>query len=134
MAAKISAETDRTNQLVQQSKLLIKDLCFDANPRLATAQSTILSRRLLKILKDWEQLQRTYRAKYRAQLERQYLIMKPDAGRDELAALGECEIQLSQQMFTATHAEQRLREMRERQYEIRQIERSITVSVSSRIC
>ena len=59
--------------------------------------------------------------------------MKPDAGRDELAALGDCEIQLSQQMFTATHAEQKLKEMRERQYEIQQIERSIKVSLPAHL-
>lgn len=127
LARRIALDTDRTNAQIIRVRGLIMDLGKERgkNDRMAKSQNAILGQRLLKTIKDWEQMQCTYRAKYRSQLERQYLIIKPEAGRDELDLLVRADLRLSQQMFSLGQAEERLREVKERQHEIQQLEQSI---------
>lgn len=118
----------------------IRELGMDTtNSRLATAQASVLSKRLLDMLHLWESQQSIFRKKYQSQLERQYLIINPTATRQDLDRIiegGEVDTMSLQQhqLFlpgSKAQIEQKLKEMKERQVEIQRIERSIQVHNSS---
>lgn len=55
--------------------------------RLRTAKHSFWCKKFMSQMDQFEKMQTTYRNKYRAHLERQYLLVKPDASRSELDEL-----------------------------------------------
>ncbi len=56
--------------------------------RLRTAKHSLWCKKFMGQMEQFEKMQTTYRNKYRTHLERQYLLVKPDATRAELDELG----------------------------------------------
>lgn len=73
--------TEDTEQLNEASKLTNADL------RIRTTQQTRYAKKFMATMNRFQSMQTTYQHKYRQQLERQYLIVKPSATREELDQL-----------------------------------------------
>jgi syntaxin 1B/2/3 len=98
--------------------------------RLRQAKHQAWCRKFLALMAQFEEMQSLYRQKYRQQMERQYLLVHPEATGEELERLPTlAPAQLSQQIFqhaSRVQAQQTLDAMRERQVEIERIEKSIS--------
>jgi t-SNARE complex subunit (syntaxin) len=116
--------------------------------RLRTSKHTLWCKKFMAQMEHFERMQATYRNKYRAHLERQYLLVKPEATRSELDELAsDHSNQLMNQQVSRIGKEQRdftnycgkifkmanraqvqktLDEMKERHLEIQVIERSMS--------
>lgn len=121
----LSQLTGDTDSMARQGLLTPSD------QRLRRTQQSRWSKRLLGVMNKFQAVQTTYQAKYRQQLERQYLIVKPGATREELQTLthsAESTSMLHQQIFASANraqAQSTLAQMRERHQEIQNIERSV---------
>ena len=94
------------------------------NERLIKSQKLALNSKLLKVIEAFEQMQRTSRTRYRACLERQYLVLKPTADASELAIISQVSLQVPpQSMFSVSNAESKLAEMKARQDDLKKLEK-----------
>lgn len=98
--------------------------------RIRKTQQAKHARRFMETMKRYQEMQTGFKSKYKSQLERQYLIIKPGASRQELDSLVESDgvAVLSQQMFSMANrslARKQLDEMKERHQDILAIEKSI---------
>jgi t-SNARE complex subunit (syntaxin) len=90
-----------------------------------------LCSQFLKFVGAFEDMQARYRNKYKQQLQRQYLLVNPQASQQELDQLGhssQTSLLLTQQVFKmdTLKAKKALSEMKERHEEILLIEKSIS--------
>lgn len=115
----------------ETERLSTGGLLTPSDQRLRRTQQSRWSQKLLAIMNRFQIVQTTYQAKYRQQLERQYLIVKPSATREELQRLthsADSTTMLHQQIFAHANkaqAQTTLAQMRERHQEIQNIERSV---------
>ena len=101
-----------------------------ADIRMRTCQYSQLAKRLVQVMNSFQSVQVNYKTKQRQQLQRQYLIVKPQASQEELDKLVDSEDgqeMLSQVFSMSTKAEARktLAELQERHQDIMMIEKSI---------
>lgn len=80
-----SADNRQYEELGSNSPVTASDL------RLRRSQQARLAKKFLEIMHRFQNMQSTYQSKYRQQLERQYLIVRPAATRAELDKLVETE-------------------------------------------
>lgn len=84
--------THQTNRLASNLRLQLKELvspaktAADVQSRLQSTHTKRLGAAFLDTVKRYEEMQRVCKAKYRAQIERQYRIMKPEATEEEVDA------------------------------------------------
>lgn len=99
--------------------------------RIRRTQQAKQAKRFIELMKKYQDMQNLYKSKYRAQLERQYLIVKPMATREELdrvVGADGANVLTQQMLFSMSNkalAQTQLTEMKERHHEIVTIERSI---------
>jgi t-SNARE complex subunit (syntaxin) len=98
--------------------------------RMRRTQQTRHAKKFMEVMKKYQEMQTNYKGRYKGQLERQYLIVKPNATREELDKLTESDgaAVLTQQMFSMANrslAKKQLDEMKERHHDILAIEKSI---------
>ena len=123
--ADIEFEKKEFKQCVAEMKGMIEALNHP-NERLIKSQKLALNSKLLKVIEAFEQMQRTSRTRYRACLERQYLILKPTADASELAIISQVSLQVSpQSMFSVSNAESKLAEMKARQDDLKKLEKDL---------
>lgn len=85
-----SAEASNIRRLLKSMAADTKrdqDTLSSSDFRLRTSKHRSLCKKFLAMMDEFETMQATYRNKYRAQLERQYMLIKPDASRAELDEL-----------------------------------------------
>ncbi len=144
----IDERVARTNREAQGVRRALKVLSAEtaaaqmtaSDVRMRTTQQARLGKKFLKVMGDFQRMQGAYRERYRLQLERQYLIIAPDATRADLdnmvgaMAAGDADDQqqglsaLNQRIFSLANRssfQRTLAEMRERHDEIVAIERSM---------
>lgn len=133
----------RTNKEAQFIRRTLKELTAETETmkeaqslspsdiRIRSNQQARYAKKFMATMNKFQAMQTTYQAKYRQALERQYLIVKPSAGREELDRLttaSEGTTLLNQQIFSMANraqAQKQLAEMKERHHDIVAIERSI---------
>lgn len=122
----LKAVTAETEALKQGGKVSPSDL------RLRATQQSRSAKKFMATMNRFQQMQTTYQTKYKQQLERQYLLVKPTATREELDRLTEgndgSSRLLNQQIFAMANraqAQKTLAEMKERQHDIQSIEKSL---------
>lgn len=99
--------------------------------RIRRTQQAKQAKRFIEMMKKYQDMQNLYKSKYRAQLERQYLIVKPMATREELdrvVGADGANVLTQQMLFSMSNkalAQTQLTEMKERHHEIVTIEKSI---------
>jgi t-SNARE complex subunit (syntaxin) len=99
--------------------------------RIRRTQQAKQAKRFIELMKKYQDMQNLYKSKYRAQLERQYLIVKPMATREELdrvVGADGANVLTQQMLFSMANkalAQTQLTEMKERHHEIVTIEKSI---------
>jgi t-SNARE complex subunit (syntaxin) len=70
----------------------------ESDLRLRQSKQRALCKRFMKLMEEFELMQRECKAKYQKQMERQYLLVKPDATEQELASLRSSPQAMSQQV------------------------------------
>ena len=99
--------------------------------RIRLNQESRWAKKFMAAMNKFQVTQQTYQNKYRAQLERQYLIVKPQSTREELDRLThstDATQLLNMQIFSMANraqAQRQLDEMRERHHDIVAIEESL---------
>lgn len=136
---------NRTNNGAQQIRRTLKSLTVETDDlkqsgeitpsdlRLRANQQNRYAKKFMAIMNKFQTMQTTYQAKYRQQLERQYLIVKPTATREELDRLtqsssSDATSMMNQQIFAMANkaqAQKTLAEMKERHQDIVAIEKSL---------
>lgn len=117
--------TEETEQLKLDNRVTSSDL------RIRVTQQARYAKKFMGTMNKFQAMQTTYQGKYRQQLERQYLIVKPTATREELDRLthsADATAMLQQQVFSMANraqAQKTLAEMKERHHDILAIEKSI---------
>lgn len=130
-ATSINIESSRKNLKLLDVELQEHPQKESPEFRANQAKHRSMCNHFLKIVGAFEKMQEMYKSKYRNQIERQYLIMKPDATRqelDQLAHSSQTSLMLTQQVFKSDvlQAENVLTDMKERHEEILMIEKSMT--------
>lgn len=105
--------------------------------RIRSNHQTQLARRFMRVMSRFQEMQNLYQERYRRQLERQFLIVKPDASAEELHALSHPKASstdassshgaVADQIFSLAQRNmhrQKLEAMQERHNEILAIERN----------
>lgn len=129
--AQVAEHQTTATQLRNLMKILGEKAATTTDRRIQATRVHSLSKDFLEQMSAFRDMQTRYQLKYKNQLERQYLIVRPQASRVELDRLGDVEnpLVLSQQMFRfgdMAAAQETLKSMQERQYEIRKIEQSVS--------
>lgn len=144
--SRLTANTTKINTMLTNARRALEDLQAKATTvaisskdsviRIARVQSMHLSRKLLDLVKLWHQVESSSRARARAHLERQFLIIKPEATADDLDTLAQAAMSsstssfnalLTQQSMFAPHLEagQVLAQMRAQRDEMQRIEQGL---------
>lgn len=97
LAATESANVRRLLKSIDEETRRERELS-ESDLRLRQAKQRALCKRFMKLMEEFESMQREYKGKYQKQMERQYLLVKPDASEKELAALRESPQAMSQQV------------------------------------
>lgn len=102
----------------------------DERPALQSKHRSLCNR-FLKLVGAFEDMQSAYRSKYKKQLQRQYLLMRPDATQEELDQLvhsSQTSLLLKEQVFMqdTLKAKKALSDMKMRHEEILAIEKSMS--------
>ena len=97
LAATESANVRRLLKVLDEETRRETDLS-ESDLRLRQSKQRALCKRFMKLMEEFESMQRECKAKYQKQMERQYLLVKPDATEQELAALRSSPQAMSQQV------------------------------------
>jgi len=92
------------------------------------SQYKVLAKKFMDTIKDFETMQTSYRAKYRKQIQRQYLIINPQATEEELECVSIDPQTMQHQLFAMASrhsALQALQAMQQRHAEMEIIEKSV---------
>ena len=130
--------TNRANQVRKLLKAMdktLKKLSESVDPssadlRMRTTQKTQLTKKFLDTMNDFQNMQVEHKDKQRQQLQRQFLIVRPQATSQELENLVDNENgqQMLQQVFSLTskqEAREQLEDMKSRHQDIVSIEKNI---------
>ncbi|TPX35971.1 hypothetical protein SmJEL517_g01817 [Synchytrium microbalum] len=121
---------NRIKNMEQQNKKLAKQYEGSSDVSIRVSQHANLTKKFLDIMTDYKNLQKEYQEKYKARLQRQFLIVKPNATTDEVDKMlsGETGPIFAQQILETgqkAQARQALAEIQERHQDIVRIEKSI---------
>ena len=133
LMAKVTQMTNRTRRTLQEMDQVTKQLAETANKgsgnlRMRQSNYRQLSKAFLDVTKKYQKIQELYQEKYRIQLQRQYLIVKPRATKAELAELTRDPEAMKVQVFAMSVKEdskKTLGQMKNRLQDMQNIERSI---------
>lgn len=133
LMAKITQITNRTRRSLQEMDSVTKELAervpkSSGNLRMRESNYRQLSKSFMDSMKKYQKTQEIYQEKYRAQLQRQYLIVKPRATKAELAELTKDPEAMKVQVFAMSVKEdskKTLGQMKNRLQDMQNIERSI---------
>ena len=133
LMARINQMTNRTRRTLQEMDTVTRELsgtCGNGsgNLRMRENNHRQLSKSFVDIMRKYQKVQEHYQEKYRAQLQRQYLIVKPGASKAELAELTRDPEALKVQVFAMSVREdskKTLSQMKDRLQDMQNIEKSI---------
>ena len=133
LMAKINQITNRTRRTLQEMDSVTKELGktvpkSSGNLRMRESNQRQLSKSFMDGMKKYQKIQEVYQEKYRVQLQRQYLIVKPRATKAELAELTKDPEAMKVQVFAMSVKEdskKTLGQMKNRLQDMQNIERSI---------
>ena len=98
LAARESSSVRRVlKELSEQTSALTGDLSA-TDARLRASKQRALCKKFIGLMEHFERMQATNRAKYQKQVERQYLLAKPEATLEELERLRESPQLMAQQV------------------------------------
>lgn len=97
LAATESSNVRRLLKSIDEENRRLEGLS-ESDLRLRQSKQRALCKRFMKLMEEFEVMQKECKAKYQKQMERQFLLVKPDATEKELAALRESPQAMSQQV------------------------------------
>ena len=133
LMAKVNQITNRTRRILQEMdgvnrQLVASGASSSANLRMRESNHRQLSKAFMDVMRKYQKMQETYQDKYRAQMQRQYLIVKPTATKAELAELTKDPEAMKVQIFALSVKEdskKTLGQMKNRLQDMQNIEKSI---------
>ncbi len=133
LMAKVNQITNRTRRILQEMdgvnrQLVASGAASSANLRMRDANHRQLSKAFMDVMRKYQKMQETYQDKYRAQMQRQYLIVKPTATKAELSELTKDPEAMKVQIFALSVKEdsrKTLGQMKNRLRDMQNIEKSI---------
>lgn len=133
LMAKVNQMTNHTRRTLQEMDAVTRDLTAtcpkgSGNLRMRESNHRQLSKSFMDVMKNYQKVQEVYQEKYRAQLQRQYLIVKPHASKAELADLTRDPEAMKVQVFALSvrgDAKTTLDQMKNRLQDMQNIEKSI---------
>jgi len=134
MDATNAAATDVRNKLKAMdvaNKELMRTDSGSSEARIRNYQHGTLTRKFVDLMAEYQEVQNTYKNKYRERVERQYKIVKPEATQEEIEQVLEGDAQ--QEIFTQqilqqpghAAAKSALADIQERHRDIHRLEQSI---------
>lgn len=133
LMAKVTQMTNKTRRSLQEMDTVTKELSRtcpkgSGNLRMRDNNHRQLSKAFMDGMRHYQKVQEMYQEKYRAQLKRQFLIVKPRASKAELAELTRDPEAMKVQVFAMSVKEdskKTLGQMKNRLQDMQNIERSI---------
>ena len=133
LMAKVNQMTNRTRRTLQEMDAVTRELTVSCpkgsgNLRMRESNHRQLSKSFMDVMRNYQKVQEHYQEKYRAQLQRQYLIVKPRASKAELAELTRDPEAMKVQVFAMSVKEdskKTLSQMKNRLQDMQNIEKSI---------
>lgn len=140
LSAKIDVITDKTTQYSNKNRSLLKAIELENSQlreiapagsghfRMRESKHRALAAAFLKTTQRLQKMQQTYQAKYRAQIERQYKIVKPNATAEELKQIVNDPNAAQANIFASAvkdDAKKTLSQMKDRFQDVKKIEKSI---------
>lgn len=133
LMAKVTQITNKTRRALQEMDTVTKELAQtcpkgSGNLRMRESNHRQLTKAFMDGMKHYQKVQELYQEKYRAQLQRQFLIVKPRASKAELAELTRDPEAMKVQVFAMSVKEdskKTLGQMKNRLQDMQNIERSI---------
>lgn len=140
ISAKIDLITDKTTQYSNKNRALLKAIELENSQlreiapagsghfRMRESKHRALAASFLKATQRLQKMQQTYQAKYRAQIERQYKIVKPNATAEELKQIVNDPNAAQANIFASAvkdDAKKTLSQMKDRFQDVKTIEKSI---------
>ena len=98
LAASESGLVRRILKLMTEQTRNLKNSISETDARLRESKQRSLCKRFLSLVEQFEAMQATNQAKYQKQVERQYLLVKPEATEEELEKLRESPQMMAQQV------------------------------------
>lgn len=131
--AKVTQMSNRTRRTLQEMDQVNKQLSQSfpkgsGNLRMRESNFRQLSSSFVDIMRKYQKMQEHYQEKYRAQLQRQYLIVKPRATTAELAEMTRDPEAMKVQVFALSvkdDSKKTLGQMKNRLQDMQNIERSV---------
>ena len=133
LMAKVTQMSNKTRRTLQEMDSVTKELIQkypkgSGNLRMRESNHRQASKAFIDVMKNYQKVQEVYQDKYRAQLQRQYLIVKPRATKSELAELTKDPEAMKVQVFAMSVKEdskKTLGQMKNRLQDMQNIEKSI---------
>lgn len=133
LMAKVNQITNRTRRILQEIDQVNKQLAAIAtqgsgNLRMRQNNHRQLSKAFMDVMRRYQKMQEVYQDKYRAQMQRQYLIVKPTATKSELNELTKDPEAMKMQIFALNVKEdskKTLAQMKNRLQDMQNIEKNI---------
>ena len=133
LMSKVTQMSNRTRRTLQEMDAVTKQLSGtcpkgSGNLRMRESVHRQLAKAFLDTMRRHQKMQESYQEKYRAQLQRQFLIVKPRATKAELAELTRDPEAMKVQVFAMTVREdskKTLGQMKNRLQDVQNIEKSI---------
>lgn len=133
LMAKLNQITNRTRRILQEMDQVNRQIAASGaaasgNFRMRESNHRQLSKAFMDVMRKYQKMQETYQDKYRAQMQRQYLIVKPTATKAELAELTRDPEAMKVQIFALSVKEdsrKTLGQMKNRLEDMKNIEKSI---------
>lgn len=133
LMAKVTQMSNKTRRALQEMDAVTKELGAtcpkgSGNLRMRESNHRQLSKSFMDTMRNYQKMQEAYQEKYRAQLQRQYLIVKPRATKSELAELTRDPEAMKVQVFAMSVKEdskKTLGQMKNRLQDMQNIEKSI---------
>jgi t-SNARE complex subunit (syntaxin) len=133
LMAKVSQMSNKTRRTLQEMNSITKELMqkypkSSGNLRMRESNHRQASKAFMEAMRSYQKMQETYQSKYRDQIQRQYLIVKPRATKAELAELTKDPEAMKIQVFAMSVKEdskKTLGQMKNRLQDMQNIEKSI---------
>lgn len=101
----------------------------NAAVRIKDSQKSILSRKFVKLMSEYNEIQTQYKQKYRDRVKRQLKIVKPEAGAEEVNQILDSDRDpgaiFANEIMTHSEAKQALEDIQDRHKDILKLEKSI---------
>ncbi len=133
LMAKVTQISNKTRRTLQEMDAVTKQLSAtctksSGNLRMRESNHRQLSKSFMDVMRNYQKMQESYQEKYRTQLQRQFLIVKPRATKAELAELTRDPEAMKVQVFAMSVREdskKTLGQMKNRLQDMQNIEKSI---------